>query len=92
VSNKPNEFLKHELTELEKKKGRIANILAILVIVAACFIAAGFLTGNIMLVIALAAINVLFGPVTLFFYLREVKKGIFKAGVEADIAEESTDG
>jgi len=76
---KNKEFLDYEQTVIDKKKTIIAYWLAVMVLICSVLIAIGFLTGNIVLVICLGIINVLFGPVTLFFYLREVKKGVFKA-------------
>ncbi|MDR2487195.1 MAG: hypothetical protein LBD12_04445 [Clostridiales Family XIII bacterium] len=89
-NGRSREFLVHEQTELEKKKGRIAGWLAVAVLLSAVLIGIGFLTGNTALVIGLGIINILFGPVTLFFYLREVKRGIFRADVEADMQEEGS--
>ena len=87
-SEKPKAFLAYEQTELEKKKGRIAGWLTVAVLLSAALIGMGFLTGNAALVVGLGIINILFGPVTLFFYLREVKRGIFRADVEADMQDD----
>lgn len=73
-----NVFLTKELTEEEKRKGRIACYLAVLVIAVGILLGFAFCAGTIALPIFLAIINILFGPVTLFFYFREVKKGIFR--------------
>ncbi|MDR2088997.1 MAG: hypothetical protein LBP73_06550 [Clostridiales Family XIII bacterium] len=77
-----NEFLAKELTELERKKGKIAGYLALLVILIGLLLGFAFYKGMTALPIFLAIINILFGPVTLFFYFREVRKGIFKADQE----------
>jgi hypothetical protein len=77
-----NEFLEKTLSASEIKKSKIANWLAILVILTSVLICVGFVTGSYILVAFLFIVNLLFGPVTLFFYLREVKRGVFKADEE----------
>ena len=86
--SKRNEFLEKEVTALEKKKTSIAYVLAILTLVVACIVGYWFTNGNNALVWFMFIFNILFGPVTLFFYLREVKRGVFKADVEADMKYE----
>jgi len=76
---KTKDFLDYEQTMADKRKTIIAYCLAVMVLICSVLIAIGFITGNIALVVCLGTINVLFGPVTLFFYLREVKRGIFSA-------------
>jgi len=84
---KSKEFLSYEQSAIDKKKTVIAYWLAVMVLIAATLIAIGFITGNIMLVICLGAINALFGPVTLFFYLREVKRGVFRMEEDIELEE-----
>lgn len=85
---KRNEFLDKEITAIEKKKTNIAYVLALVTLAVACLIGYWFTTGTNALVYFMFIFNILFGPVTLFFYLREVKKGVFRADVEADTEEE----
>jgi hypothetical protein len=75
---KTKEFLDTEFTEMDIKKAKIANFLGVFVALSAVCVAIGFLTGSSALLISFAIVNLLFGPLTLFFYLREVKKGVFK--------------
>jgi uncharacterized membrane protein len=83
--SKKNEFLEaREMSDVEQKKQSAAKILAILTIIISIFLGAGFITGMLVLPVFLMVINLLFGPVTLFFYFREVAKGVFRVEDEED--------
>ena len=86
MSNR-NDFLDKEFSQVEKKKTSIAYILAVLVIITACIVGYWFIVGSNMLVWFMFVFCLLFGPVTLFFYLREVKNGVFKADEDEDTEE-----
>ena len=85
---KSKEFIDAEYTELDVKKAKIANYLGAFVAITAVLVAIGFLTGSSILVISFAIVNLLFGPLTLFFYLREVKRGVFKEVEEVEEVED----
>jgi len=61
-----------------EKKNRISKYLVVMVIIVSFVILWGFTTGVTGVVWFLAIFNLLFGPCCLFFYLLEVKRGVFK--------------
>lgn len=67
-----------QITASNAYKSKIANFLVIAVIVIIVILAAGFLSGANWLAWLLFLINIIFGPACLFFYLLEVKRGVFR--------------
>lgn len=62
----------------ETKKSQVGNLLSIVTVIVALSILIGFATGNSAIIWFLLVVNFVFGPACLFFYLVEVKKGVFR--------------
>ncbi len=62
----------------EEKYGKWGSILPIFTILVSLFILWGFAVGSSSIVWFLLIVNFIAGPACLFFYLVEVKKGVFK--------------
>ena len=64
--------------ENEGKAGLMGNVLPIITILISGLILWGFAAGSSSIVWMLLIINFVAGPACLFFYLLEVKRGVFK--------------
>ena len=57
---------------------RTGNILAVIALLISIIILVGFTVGSSSIIWLLLIVNFVSGPACLFFYLLEVKKGVFK--------------
>ncbi len=81
-----NETMNYDAAEaIQRKKIKIGQRIALGVI--ALYVILGILIINqnaVILPVLMGAIVFLFAPVTAFFYIREVKRGVFKTSPEED--------
>lgn len=61
---------------------KVASFLPVVAVLVSIFILYGFATGNSAIIWFLLIVNFISGPACLFFYLLEVKKGVFKNQLE----------
>ncbi len=60
-----------------EQKDRLGNWLALVVVILSILLLIGTASASVVLVWAIIILNFIFGPACLFFYLLEVRKGIF---------------
>lgn len=61
---------------------KMSYILPLVAVIVSLLILIGFATGSTSIIWLLVIVNIVSGPACLFFYLLEVRKGVFKADHE----------
>lgn len=67
---------------MEKSYNKTGNFFAVIVVILAVLILAGFVVGSSALFWLLAVLNLVTGPICFVLYLMEIKKGVFAAEKE----------